>query len=186
MPVGTTDYRARLRGPGSQDVIGFMLRMLTMPGGQQAPDATPADPATGKALQEVFGIPAAEPKRESRPDEKAAEVDLKAREAHRKLLGLPEPQSFTAPRSKPSSEEQVRLALAAFGVNPTQMELSEVGPANMDVRASSRRAPHLAPASGESFSERITPSLLDRFLWEHPKGISRNIQDMRTVKRRGY
>ena len=84
MPVGSVDYRARLRGPGTQDAIGFMLRLLSMPG---KPDAAPVDPETGRALQGALGIPPAAPKLELRPDEIAAEADRKAREAYQRMLG---------------------------------------------------------------------------------------------------
>lgn len=55
MPVGRVDYRERLRGPGTQDVLGMILRGIAMPGGRQAAPEDPVDPETGALVKEMFG-----------------------------------------------------------------------------------------------------------------------------------
>jgi hypothetical protein len=89
MPVGATDYRARLRGPGTQDVLAMILRGLAVPGGRQAsPDDPTLDPEGARAVKDLFGgtaIP--EPQRTLRPDEQAAIADRKAREAYGRMVG---------------------------------------------------------------------------------------------------
>jgi hypothetical protein len=86
MPTGRVDYRERLRGPGSKDVLGMILRGITMPGGRQAaPDDPSLDPEGATALKEMFGGTATE--RPLRPDEQAAIADRKAREAYQRIVG---------------------------------------------------------------------------------------------------
>jgi hypothetical protein len=87
MPTGRVDYRARLAGPGTQDVLGMILRGIA--GGSGASEDVALDPEGAQALREMFGgtVPAPEAPRPLRPDEQAAVVDRYAREVYRKIVG---------------------------------------------------------------------------------------------------
>ena len=106
MPVGTVDYRERLRGPGTQDVLGMILRGMA---GGSAPSAEPTlDPEGQQALKDMFGGTSTPAPRQLRPDEQAANADRRAREVHRQITA---PQSALSPAVKISPR-----AASMFGI----------------------------------------------------------------------
>jgi hypothetical protein len=165
MPVGRVDYRERLRGPGTQDVLGMILR--GMAGGSGASADVALDPEGAQAVKDMFGggsTSAAPAPRPLRPDEQAAIADRKAREAYQRIVGGP--QSLMG---GPGGEVRSDLPIPA-SKPPGSMAMSEIGPANMAVRERKPVEPKLAPASGKAFSARISERLAS---------ASRNIQDTR-------
>jgi hypothetical protein len=147
MPVGRVDYRARLAGPGTQDVLGMILRGIAMPGGRQAAPDDPVDPETGALIKEMFGTAPAPERRPLRPDEQAALVDRKAREVHRKIVGsrIYGDSSFGV-----GSEWPPRPAMKP----PSQAALDAISP-SMSGQTAKGRMPELPAASGVSYGQRL-------------------------------